>query len=221
MTEVARTRFSDEEFGAFFYRSVSKDIQEADLLLDTFVQFLSVHTPLKKRGTVHRLVEEALKKYQVQLDEKRVRLSKKYEKDLPETIVPDGLLSYILDSVLQYGISTVTPGGDVEFSTRSSRLEKEVSVRQRVLRKEERYIEIELLFKGSEKQGEPFAETPIFQEEPLSIMLLRLAEEVVRKHQGIMKLEKDEKRGRMSISLWFPSERREIVYYPPIDPFVN
>ncbi|MGZ3533719.1 MAG: hypothetical protein ACXU9K_00675 [Thermodesulfobacteriota bacterium] len=39
---------------------------------------------------MHRLIEEVLRKYQVQLNEKGVRLSKKYEKDLPETIVPDG-----------------------------------------------------------------------------------------------------------------------------------
>lgn len=221
LTEVARTRFSDEEFGGFFYRSVSKDIEEADLLLDSFIQFLSVNAPLKKRGTVHRLIEEVLKKYQVQLDEKKVRLSKKYEEDLPETTVPDDLLSYILDSVLQYGISAVGAGGNMEFSTKSSRLEKGVSVRQRVLRKDERYIEIELVLKGSEKQGEQFLGTPIFREDPLNIMLLWLVREVVRKNQGIMKLEKDEKQGRIFISLWFPSERREIVYYPPIDPVVN
>ena len=221
LTEVARTRFSDEEFGGFFYRSVSKDIEEADLLLDSFVQFLSVNTPLKKRGTVHRLIEEVLKKYQVQLDEKKVRLSKKYEEDLPEATVPDDLLSYILDSVLQYGISAVGAGGDMEFSTKSSRLEKDVSVCQRVLRKDERYIEIELVLKGSEKQGEQFLGTPIFREDPLNIMLLWLVREVVRKNQGIMRLEMDEKQGRTFISLWFPSERREIVYYPPIDPVVN
>ena len=220
LTEVARTRFSDEEFGGSFYRSVSKDIEEADLLLDSFVQFLSINTPLKKRGTVHRLIEEVLRKYQVQLNEKGVRLSKKYERDLPETIVPDGPLSYILDSILQYGISSVSPGGDMECSTKSSRLKKDVSVRQQVFTKDERYIEIEFLFKSSEKQAEPDAETPLFQES-LSLMLLGLAKEVARKNQGIMKLEKDEKQGRVSISLWFPSERREIVYYRPIDLLVN
>ena len=220
LTEVARSRFSDEAFGRFLYRSVTRDIEEADLLVDRFVQFLSVNTPLKKSGTVHRLIEEVLKKYQAQLHEKKVRLSKKFEKDLPETMVPDTPLSYILDSLLQYGISAVTRGGEMEFSTRSSRLEKDIRVQQRVLRKGERYIEIELLFKGGEKQVEPLGETPIFQES-LSLMVLRLAEEVVRKNQGIMKFEKDEKQGRLSISLWFPSERREIVYYRPIDPFVN
>ncbi len=221
MTEVARARFSDEEFGGFFYRSVSKDIEEADLLLDSFVQFLSVSTPLKKRDTVHRLIEEVLKRYQVQLDEKGVRLSKKYEKDLPETIVPDGLLSYILDSVLQYGIRAVTPGGDMEFSTKSTRLEKDVSLRQRLLRRGGQCIEIELLFKSGEKQSERFSENSIFEEDALDIMLLRLVKELVRKNQGIMKLKKNEKQTRMSISLWFPSERREMVYYQPNDPCVN
>jgi len=218
---VARSRFNDEEFGGFFYRSVSKDIEEADLLLDCFVRFLSVSTPLKKTGTVHRLMEEVLKKHQAQLDEKEVRLSRKYEKDLPETIVPDSLLSYILDSVLQYGIRAVTPGGEMEFSTKSSTLDKDVSVRRQLLRKDERYIEIELLFKGGGKQGERFPKNSIFQEDPLGIMLLRLVGELVRKNQGIMKLKKNEKQARLSVSLWLPSERREIVYYQPNDPFVN
>ncbi|MGZ3533720.1 MAG: hypothetical protein ACXU9K_00680 [Thermodesulfobacteriota bacterium] len=108
----------------------------------------------------------------------------------------------------------------MECSTKSSRLEKDVSARQQVFTKDERYIEIELLFKSSEKQAESVAETPPFQES-LSLMLLGLAKEVARKNQGIMKLEKDEKQGRVSISLWFPSERREIVYYRPIDLLVN
>jgi hypothetical protein len=108
----------------------------------------------------------------------------------------------------------------MEFSTKSSRLEKDVSVRQRLLRKGERYVQIELLFKG-DKQDERFSENSIFQEDPLGIVLLRLVKELVRKNQGIMRLKKNEKQARMSISLWFPSERREIVYYQPNDPFVN
>ncbi len=211
---------SDEEFGGFLCRSISKDVEEADLLMDNFVQFLSVNTPLKKKGTVNRLIEEVLKKYQFQLDQKGVRLFKTYEEDLPEIIVPDGLLSYILDSVVQYGISAATPGGDMQFSTKSSELQKDVSVRERVPGEDQRYIEIELLLKSSPEQAEGVAETSPFQES-LSLMLLRLAKEVVRKNQGIMKVEKDEKQGRVSISLWFPSERREMVYYRPIDPFVN
>jgi hypothetical protein len=220
LTEVARTRIADEEFGGFLYRSISKDIEEADLLTDNFVQFLSVNTPRIKRGTVHRLVEEALRKYQVQLEGKKVRLFKTIEEDLPEITVPDGPLGYVLDSVLRYAINAVTPGGEMEFSTKSSKLRKDVSVGKGARNREKGYVEIELLFKSSQKQGEPVVETPRFQES-LSLIFLRLAGEVVRKNQGVMKFEHDEKQGKLSISLAFPSERREVVYYRPIDPVVN
>jgi hypothetical protein len=221
LTEVVRAKFSDEEFGGYFYRSVSKDIEEANLLLDGFLQYLAVSTSSKKRDTVRKLIEEVLKKYRIQLEEKGIKLSKKYEKDLPETVVPDELLRYVLDSILQYGISTVTPGGDMEFSTKSSRLQKDVSARRGVLRKDERYIEIRLGFTGFKKLGGQFAGSPVFQEEPLSLILLRLVKEVLRKNQGVMKFEKDEKEERISISLWFPSERREIVCYQPINQLIN
>ncbi len=207
LSEVARTRIRDEEFGEFFSRSVSRDVEEADFLLDSFVQFLSCNTPLRKRGTVHRLIEEVSKKYQLQLEGKGIRLSKQYERDLPETIVPDDLLSYILDSIFQYGIKAVTPGGDMEFSTKSSRPQKDFRF--------DRYVEIKLLLRASEKPDESSVETPI-QEESWNLMLLRLAQEVVRKNQGIMKLDRDEKQRRISISLSFPSDRRENVYYQPI-----
>ncbi len=165
---------------------------------------------------MHRLIEDVLKKYQVQLDGKGIRVSKQYETDLPETIVPDGLLSYILDSIFQYGMRAVTSGGEMEASTKSSRLERDVRFRQRVLRKEDRYVEIKLILKSSKKQDGSFVETSIFQEESSSLMLLWLAKEVVRKNQGIMKLDKDEKKGRLSISLCFPSERRKTFYCRPI-----
>lgn len=208
LTEIARTRLSDEEFGRSLYRSISKDIEEADLLLDSFVQFLSMNAPLKKKGTVHRLIEQLLKKYQVHLEEKRVRLYKRYERDLPETIVPDDPLSYILDSVLRYGISAVAPEGHMEFSTKSFKLKKTVTAQKRLLNKE--YTKIELLFKSGQNQGEPFQES-------LSLMLLGLTKEVVRKNQGIMKIEKDEKQGTQSIALWFPSEKRGTLPYRKID----
>jgi len=210
LTEVARTRLSDEEFGRSFYRSISKDIEEADLLLDSFVQFLSINTPLKRKRTVHRLIEEVLKKYQVQLNEKRVTVSKNYDRDLPETIVPDRLLSYILDSVLRYGINSVAPEGHIKFLTKSFKFKKDTTARKRLLREDKQYAKIELLFKTSQSQSES-------SQESLSLMLLGLTREVVRKNQGMMKIERDERKGIQSISLWFPCERREIPHYRKID----
>ena len=80
LTELSQAKFSDKEFGEFFNRSVKKDIGKIDLLLESFLKYLAVNTPLKKKDTVHRLIEEVLDKYQVQLEEKGVKLSKKFER---------------------------------------------------------------------------------------------------------------------------------------------
>jgi hypothetical protein len=68
LTQLSRAKFSDKEFGEFFYRSVTKDTGKVNLLLEGFLQYLLVNTSLKKKDTIHRLIEEVLKKYQVQLE---------------------------------------------------------------------------------------------------------------------------------------------------------
>jgi signal transduction histidine kinase len=215
LTELARVKFSDQEFGDFFYRSVTKDIGETNFLLEVFSQYLSINTPLKKKDTVHKLIEEVLKKYHVQLKERGIKLSKKFEKDLPETIVPDEPLRYILNSILQYGVKSVTPNGDMEFLTKSFILRGEMGAGQPVLKKDMRTIEIKVFFTGYKKPSEPFEESRIFHEEEQLNLILRLVKEVVRKHRGIMEFETDKKKEKALICIRFPAERREVVYYQP------
>jgi len=217
LTQLSQAKFSDQEFGKFFYRSVTGDIGKAHLLLEGFLKYLVANAPLKKRDTIHRMIEEVLEKYQVQLEAKRIKLSKKFEKDLPETIVPDEPLRYILNSIFQYGVNSVTPNGDMGFLTNSFTLKEEGDPSQTVLRKDGRVIEIKMFFTGYRKLREPFEESPIFRgEEPFDI-ILQLVKEVVRGNGGIMKFETDEEKGKTFISIRVPSERREIVYYSPID----
>jgi len=220
LTQLSQVKSTDKEFGEFCH-FIMKDIGETDLLLEAFLQYLFVNTPFKKKDTVHKLIDEVLKKYQVQLEEKRVKLSKKYEKDLPETIIPNEPLKYILNSILQYGVKAITPNGDMECSTRALLLQGEGSTGQKVLRKDGRYIEIKVVFTGYKKRGRPFEESQaVLQEEPLDLML-RLAEEVVRKNRGIMEFKMDERSEKAFISIRFPSERREVVYYQTIDQYIN
>jgi len=221
LTELSQAKFSDKEFGEFFNRSVKKDIGKIDLLLESFLKYLAVNTPLKKKDTVHRLIEEVLDKYQVQLEEKGVKLSKKFEKDLPETIVPDEALRYILNSILQYGVNSVTSNGDIGLLTQSFILQGEEDADQVMLTKDGRYTEIKLVFSGYKKVSERFEEIAVVHKEEPSDLILRLVKEVVRKNRGIMKFETDEKKGKTFISIRFPSERREIVHYQPINQFMN
>jgi len=123
-TQLSRGKFSDKEFGEFFYRMITKEIEKNDLLMNSYLNFIKVTTPLIKRGTVNTLIEEVLEKNQVQLEELRGKIFRNFEKDLPETIVPDGQLRFILDSILQYGMTSIRSVGDIQFLTKSSVLQK-------------------------------------------------------------------------------------------------
>jgi hypothetical protein len=221
LTELSHARLSNKEFGEFCYRSIEKDIGEATLLLEGFLKFLVINTPLKKKDTVHNLIEEGLKQYRVQLEEKGIKLSKTFEENLPETIIPDEPLKFILNSILQYGVTLVTPHGDMGFLTHSFILQGEEGADPVELNKAGRYIEIELFFTGSKRLDKPFEESRVSHKvEPLDL-LLRLVKEVVRKNRGIMKFETDGKKGRTSLSVKFPCERREIVHFKPVNQFMN
>jgi hypothetical protein len=221
LTELSRAKFSDEEFGELFYQSVIQDIGKTNLLLEIFLQYLIVSKPLKKKGTIHRLIEEVLEKYRIKLGEKGIKLSKTFEMDLPETVVPDELLRYILNSILQYGLDSVTSHGEMGFLTQSFILQREEGADQVVLSEDGRYIEIKVIFTGYEKLSKRFKESVVFhREEPLNL-ILQLAKEVVRKNRGFMKFETDEKKRKIFISIRFPSERREIVHYQETHPLMS
>jgi hypothetical protein len=221
LTELSQEKFSDKEFGELFYQSVTQDIGKTNLLLEVFLQYLLISTPIKKRDTVHRLIQEELEKHQVKLEEKGVKLSKKFEKDLPETIVPDEPLRYILNSILQYGVNSVVPHGDMGFSTRSVILKGEESANQVILNEDGRYIEIKVIFTGYKRSSERLGGNAVFHQEEALDLILQLTKEVVRKNRGIMKFETDEENGKTLISIRFLSERRAMIYYQATHPLMS
>ena len=212
-TQMSRGKFSDKEFGEYFYRAVTGDIEKIDMVLSGLVNYIKLNTPIRKANTVHRLIEEELKKYQVKLEEKGIKLFKRFEKDLPETIVPDEQLKYILSSVFQYALANISPNLNMGLITRSFVLEKEVGEGPPLFQKDGRYIEISVVFMGYKKTAEQGVGTTTLQkEEPLDL-ILRFVKEVVQRNQGMMKIEGDEKKAKTFVSLRFPVERRKVVYY--------
>jgi hypothetical protein len=212
-TQISRGKFSDKEFGEYFYRSVTEDIEKIDIVLNGLINYIRLNTPIRKTDTVHHLIEEVLKKHQAKLEEKGIKLFKKFESDLPETIVPDEQLKYILNSVLQYVLGSISPNLSIGLYTRSFFLEKDVGEGSALFKKDGRYIEIAVVFMGYKKPAEKQAgATTLQKEEPLDL-ILRFVKEVVQRNQGMMKIEGDEKKGKTFISLRFPVERRKVVYY--------
>jgi len=195
---------------------ITEDIRRSDLLLNGLLSYFRVTAPIKRTDTVNILIEEVLKKNKAQLDEKELKLFKKLEKDLPETVVPDKPLGFILNSVLQYAVASMSSHETLGFLTRSFILQ-ESPPEQALFGKGGRYVEITLFFTRRKKPAVPFGremESGAFQREGILDFIIRMVEEIVRRNRGVMKFRGEQKEAKFSISLAFPVERRRAFYTP-------
>ena len=216
-THVSRDKLSDAEFRESFYRIVNDDIEEIESVINSLLSYIKLNTPVIKSNTVHRVLEEVLKKYENQLDSKKIRIVKKFEKDLPETIVHEEQLRYIFTSVLEYAIPLTIPNGSIGFLTRVLEMQKESDEIKAALEKDGRYVEVMIAFTGHKKSPEQFESIlgiePARKEEGIDLKLL-LVKEIVRKNLGTMKFDVNEKKPKTLITVIFPIERRKVIYYP-------
>jgi hypothetical protein len=219
-TELSRGKFGDKQFGESFYRLINKDIETADLLLNGLLNYIKTSTPIRKTNTVHTLVEQALMKFRAQLEEKRIKTFKKFEENLPETIIPDEQLKYILNSVLQYAVFLTPPDGNIELLTKFFILQRGSGGIQPFFEKYGGYIEILVVFARDRRSvgrpGTALEGIPSPQKDEALDLILRLVKEVVLRNRGMMKFETDEKKAKTIISLGFPVERRKVVSYEPL-----
>jgi hypothetical protein len=215
LTQFSQNRFSDKELGEFLYQMMTRDIYKADLLLSGLLNYFQLTTQIKKENTVNALIEEALNKNKVQLDEKRARLFMKLEENLPEIIVPDEQLRYILNFVLQYAILSIPPNGNIELLTRSFIFQREIGETQAFFERHGGYTEISVVFSGGgEPVGQPVAalgRIPTKQKDESLEFVLRLVKGMVLRNWGKMNFETDKKKGKTILSLRFPLERRRVI----------
>jgi hypothetical protein len=198
---------------------IVQDIDRTDLLLSGFINYLRATRPPKKVNTVNAFIEEALEKNKASLGKKGARLFKRLQEDLPEIIVPDEQLKYILDFILQYAILSMPPGGNIALLTTSVVFQGEIAGAEAFFEKYGGYIEISVVFSGDR---EPAGSWPAALEriptrqkgEPLELVL-RLVKGMVLRNWGKMNLKTDEKNRRTTLSLKFPLERRKEVFCEP------
>jgi len=215
LSHLSRGKFSDKEFGEFFYRTITKDIENNYQVLNSFLNYIKATTPIRKRGTVNAFIEEVLRKHQVRLAEKKTKIFRNLGIDLPETIVPDEQLRFILDSVLQYAMALMPSDGNIEFLTKSYALRKESS-EEAITEKDRKDIEVIVAFTSYKKPAEKSMEElrkPTPKEEFISEALLRLVDATVKMNQGVTRLEVDETKAQKSVFLKLPVERRKVVFY--------
>jgi hypothetical protein len=209
---IFQEKFRDQEFGAHINRIIMEDIKKIELLQDSLLNYIKINNPIIKTNTVNTLLEEELKKYQVELEDKKIKLFKTLEKDLPETAVPDDQLRYILSSVFQYVMALMPSNRSFGLFTRSLTPHRETGNDEALVKKEGKYVEILIVFTGYKK---PTVGIPAHQKEGILDLALRLVDEIVQRNSGMMKFEEDERKQKTTISLRFPVERRKVVYYRP------
>ena len=217
---ISQGKFRDKTFDDYFQHIFNEEIGKVDLALSSVLNYLKVNSTETKINTVHALIENVLKKNQTQMDEKKIRVFKKFKEDLPETITPDEHLKYILDSTLKYAIRWMPVNGGVGLMTRLFINQKQPGEVSAPSFGEGKYIEISILFDGYRKTieqfGPPLKDPSPEKKEPLDFEL-RLIDEMVKKNQGMMEFGIDGQKGRTLITLRFPVERRKVVYYPSIN----
>ena len=216
---LSRENFRDRELGEHFYRIINEDIGKTISLIDCFNDYINFSTPMVKSNTVNTLVEEVIKKHESQFEEKKIRIIKKqFEKDLPETVLPDEQLRYILNSVIQYTLISIPPEGNVGFLTRLLDIEALKTEEIGQLQKDGKYVEILVVSAGYEKPGEENGivseMATAHQEEKTVELILKLAREIIEKNKGMMRYKAYDDKPMTFISLILPVERRNIVRYP-------
>ena len=218
-TQLLRDKFNDAEFRDYFYRIVTEDIEKIDSVLNGLLNYVRINHPVEKRDTIHSIIEDVLKKYGTQIENKKIKLFRKYEKDLPETILHEEQLRYILTSLIQYAIPSIPMSGSIGFLTKSL---NDHAVRvgngegKTPSSKESGNIEILMVFTGYKKPIEPLDTLlgmPSLREQELTDLEIRLIKEMLERNRGMMKFEVNEKKLRTLVSLKFPAERRKVITY--------
>jgi hypothetical protein len=217
-TRFYREKPADPNIFAYLQHVISDDIKNIDLLQSSLMNYIRINNPVVKKDTVNILIEKELNKYKGELEEKKVKVFKTLEKNLPEIAIPDDQLIYILDCLLQYLITSIPPGVSFGVFTKSVTIPGEKEGGEAPVSRKGQFIEILMLFADTQKsavRSVPAQEIPALPKEGMLDILLKLVDEIVKRNRGALKLEVDEKKGKTTISLRFPLERRKTTFCQP------
>ena len=191
-TQIYEKQYSNNGLGEGFFR-IRINIAKIDFLFDNLLQYNKIATPISKKNTVHNLIESVLKKYQSLLEKRETLIFRRFEKDLPEVIVSDEQLRYILESFLQYILDLMPSGGGISFATRSLVIQEKGDEKKSKLEKNTHWVEILMIFtryKSSTEEEKILLGTQEHQtNQNPSDLILQLAKKVVDKNRGLIEVE--------------------------------
>lgn len=182
VTQLSQGKFKDPEFEDYFHGSVTKDIEKIESVINGLLNYVKISTPILKSNTVHFLLEETVEKFRNQIEEKNIRLLKRFEKGLPETVVHEEQLRYVFASVLQYVIAAIPPAGNIGLLTKVPDHQKTAGDKKGPSARDDRYVEVVFGFTGYKKPSAPFR-TELMntapQRDEATDLILRLVKEII------------------------------------------
>jgi hypothetical protein len=213
-------KYDDPEFRKYARRNVAQDIKKIDSILNALLNYISINTPILKKNTIHLFIDDILEMSEKQIQERKIKIVKKFEQDLPDTYIHDEQVKFLLHSILQYLLLTVSSEGTIGFITRSKTLQKGTSEEKVITLKERLYVEILMI---STIHNEPFEQLQDISEifdaknDQSTDLLLRLIKELIQKYPGIIEFEVSKNKARTLISLRLPVERRQVILYEQVN----
>ena len=212
---LSRDAFKDAELGGHYYNIISEDIERTMSVLDCYCSYLRFNNPARKKGTIQTLMEGTLNVHEKQLKDKNITIiNKQFEKDLPEAMMPDAQLRYVLDTIIQYSLLSLPHYSSLGFLTRLYDHSGGNGQEQGGLQKDRQYIEILVVSSHREKSKGFSAGVGAGNNGAGTELMLELVEEVIGKNQGGMKLKSYDQKEMSFISLILPVDRRKVLQFP-------
>jgi hypothetical protein len=207
LTDLSQGKFKDLEFEKNFIETVNAYIHGTKSGLDCFSDYLKIKSPIRKKNTVHAILEEILDGNEKEFRDRKIQIVKKqFEKDLPETSIPYDHLKYILNWVVQYIRSSISSNGNIGFLTRSLGFKEVKEESQSFPKPDRKYIEIIIFFMAHEEVKEApeikMGAKALVRENDF---IFPLVEEIIRMDRGIINVKVDKNKQWKQISLILPA----------------
>jgi hypothetical protein len=216
LAEISRDKFREKNYGEYYTRVVTEEIARTESVLACFIDYLRINTPLQKQNTVHKLIEQALRRNDLALQEKRIRVTRKFESDIPETAVHDDQLTYILSSLVQHAVTLTSFEGTLGILTKVLSIQEVPRTEPNPEDSDGGFVEILIAFTRHPRSPESFQNLPGLaapsagETDDLILQLVRM---IIQRNRGSLKFRFDQAKKSAYISLKLPVERRKTFVY--------
>src|SRR5512143_3873932 len=73
LTKIFHEKYGDREYSGYLNRIIAEDIKKIELVQNSLLNYIRINNPVAKANTVNTVIEEEMKKYEVELEEKKIK----------------------------------------------------------------------------------------------------------------------------------------------------